>query len=111
MGQQQGYVNPHGMAQQHLGPGQMPQPHQGANAAPGGMQQPGITGANGGAYPHPSGNFTRAPDAPNRAVATSPNPGASASSNTGTPLWMHGAVFAAFVGLGFGVAAFIKMML
>lgn len=111
MGQQSAYVNP---ALGQSGPVPMPLPHQASNGhpqMPGTMQPPGIAASDGVVYPQISGNFVRQVGGPNKAIATYPNRRQANRKGEGTPGWMHGVVFAAFVGLGFGVAAFIKMML
>ncbi len=93
MGHQAAYVNPV--------PQQQPQA----------MHPPGITASDGVVYPQISGNFVRQVGSPNKLPVAQPLKGKSHTGAASTPLWMHAAVFAAFVGLGFGVAAFIKMMM
>ncbi len=112
MGQQAGYVNP-GLHNQS-GPVPVELPHHASGGhpqMPGGMQPHGIPPSRGVVYPQISGNFVRQVGSPNKAVATYPNRRPQNGKSESTPMWMHGAVFAAFVGLGFGVAAFIKMIL
>ena len=111
MGQQAAYVNP-SLGQQG-GPVPTELPHQSSGGHPhmqGSMQPPGIA-SDGVVYPQISGNFVRQVGGPNKAIATYPNRRQQKGNGASQPLWMHAAVFAAFLGLGFGVAAFIKMML
>lgn len=89
-----------------------PMPHMGGNIQPAPGQPPGIAASDGVVYPQVSGNFVRQMGGPNKAIATLPtHTSFHQLKGGGPPVWMHIAVFAAFVGLGFGVAAFIKMML
>tara|TARA_R110002073_G_scaffold208011_2_gene368304 strand:+ start:41500 stop:43503 length:2004 start_codon:yes stop_codon:yes gene_type:complete len=111
MGQQAAYVNP-SLGQQG-GPVPTELPHQTSGGHPhmqGSMQPPGIA-SDGVVYPQISGNFVRQVGGPNKAIATYPNRRQQKGNGASQPLWIHAAVFAAFLGLGFGVAAFIKMML
>ncbi len=96
MGHQVAYVNP----------GVQPQQPQQPQA----MHPPGIAASDGVVYPQISGNFVRQVGRANKLPVAQPLKGTAAGKKT-TPGWMHGVVFVAFVGLGFGVAAFIKMML
>ncbi|MCP4444608.1 MAG: protein kinase [Myxococcales bacterium] len=114
MGQQSAYVNPQGMNQQHGGPVPVALPHAasaGRLAAPSVLQTPGIAGQAGPPHGQVSNNFLPEGALPSRAVTTFPESNGEGGQDAGPPVWMHGAVFLACVGLGFGVAAFIRLML